>query len=152
MRTSLSLAAALLVVALPIHAQTTGIPGFNDYTINALGSGSTSCTSLTFITPLTLTFQVSGAPVTPVMIYLSFAPCIPAPPTSLSCQGTSLNLATIPPPFPLAFGFTNFAGIYTFSLPLPPISPPITVATQSILLCIPSFLPLFTQAYDLTLI
>ena len=151
MRASIPLALALLVIVIPARAQTTGIPGFNDYTINAIGSGSTSCTSITVLTPSTVTFQVSGTPLTPVMIYISFVPCLVGPPSPFTCQGTSLDLAPFPAPLPLSAGLTDVAGNYTFSLTLPPISPPITIGTQSLLLCVPSFLPLFTQAYDLTL-
>ena len=151
MRASLPLVMALLVLTIPTQAQTTGIPGFNDYTINALGSGSTSCTAISVITPTILSLQVSGPPATPVIIYISFAPCVGTPPFITSCQGTLLHLATSPLPIPLSFGFTDVAGNYTFTISLPPISPPITIATQAVLFCIPSFLPLFTQAYGLTL-
>ena len=98
-----------------------------------------------------MTFQVSGQPFSPVMIYVSPVPCVPGTFTGTSCQGTVLDLAVFPPPFNLTFGFTNAVGTFTYVLPMPPVSPPITVATQSMLLCVPSFLTLFTQAYDVTL-
>jgi hypothetical protein len=151
MRTTLVLAIVLAALANPAQAQTTGIPFFNDYTINALGSGSTSCTSITFLTPVTLNFQVSGPPFTPVIIYISPLPCVGLPPAGPTCQGTSLNLAVPPLPWPMTTGVTDAAGFFNYVLPLPPVSPPLTLGTQSLLLCIPSFLPLFTQAYTVTL-
>ena len=60
MRLSLATLAFALFAGLT-HAQTTGVPGWNDFLLNGDISGSTSCNSLTFVTPLALTLEEMGS-------------------------------------------------------------------------------------------
>ncbi|MCB9877999.1 MAG: hypothetical protein H6835_10400 [Planctomycetes bacterium] len=56
-------------------AQTTGTPGINDLTVNNLGSGSTSCTSLCFPNGnVTLNFDISAPSGFAILIF-GFCPC-----------------------------------------------------------------------------
>ncbi|MCA9320852.1 MAG: hypothetical protein KDB53_08965 [Planctomycetes bacterium] len=153
----LSMTCLLLVgvlVAGSTEAQTTGFPGFNDYTITGLGSGSTSCTALTFATPVTLNFQISTAgPGRVVYLMASDLPCFPGTFTGFTCQGTTFDLIWTPSffftPLPLTgpFGFTGT------SLAVPPLLAPFRFSTQCAIIdpgC--AGLVLFTQAYEVILI
>jgi len=64
-----------LTLAVPVLAQTAGVVGINDYTINSLGSLSTSCTTQCYATPINLGLNVSTAPGNFVMFLWSFCPC-----------------------------------------------------------------------------
>jgi len=132
-------------------AQTTGVPGINDYTIAPGCSGPQSCTSCCFTTPAALVCNVSTAPGRAVIFYFSFCPCttcfIPGPANvcvpgipSTAC-GNSTNQA-----FEVLLGCvssTNFviansAGIATFNLNLPFLGPApacsINLSTQAIVI------------------
>src|ERR1043166_3609049 len=99
MRSSVAIAhLALTVFGAAAAAQTTGVPGINDYTITCAGcatgapagcgfapgglggiSGSTSCPTLTFDMTIggTLNFGVSSIPGSPITIFYNFCPCFP---------------------------------------------------------------------------
>ncbi|MCB9882587.1 MAG: hypothetical protein H6834_12425 [Planctomycetes bacterium] len=137
----------LAVLASPAMAQTTGIPGFNDLTINALGSGSTSVTTLTFVSPTTLNFQIqaSGAGY-PVVLMVSPFPASPFPTLPLlTCQGTQFHLRFPPTPIMLP-GSTGGGGAWNLAVP---VGIPATFSVQGLIIdpsC--TALLLFTQAYD----
>ena len=65
----------LTIAAAPALAQTTGVPGINDYTINTFTSGSQSCTQLCIPTPATITMSVNTTPGAFVIIYWTDCPC-----------------------------------------------------------------------------
>jgi hypothetical protein len=67
---------AILLVGAAI-GQTTGVVNKNDLTINTLGSATTSCTTLCFPTPVTLTHRVSTTSGNFVIFLFSFCPCVP---------------------------------------------------------------------------
>src|SRR5262249_2236728 len=104
-----SLAAFLALALAPAVAQTTGVPGINDYTINSLGSGSTSCTSLCFPNGnVTLGLNVSAPVGSFIVALFNFCPCLacslPAPPNTClppippAAWGGSTRPAAPPPP------------------------------------------------------
>ncbi len=69
-------ATAFLLTAAAALAQTTGVPGMNDLTVNTMGSGTTSCTTFCFPNGgLTLNFQVSAPPGASAIALFSFCPC-----------------------------------------------------------------------------
>ncbi|HGY92481.1 MAG TPA: hypothetical protein ENK43_15040 [Planctomycetes bacterium] len=135
---------------LPAQAQTTGIPGFNDYTIAGAGSGSTSCTALTFTSPVVLNFQVSASgPGLPVFAVVSNLPCSPGAFSPFTCQGTTFDLVFTPGIIVTPLGVTGPGGVVSVPVAVPPLITPITFATQCVVVdpgC--AGLPLFTQAYD----
>ncbi len=126
-----------LLLAAGARAQTTGVPGMNDYTINGLTSGSSSCTQLCFASPLTLNMVVSGPPNSAAMIFWTDCPCrgcaipwpanpcVPAIPfgTLLPCAATNQSLDFLPIPgcqvLFSAFVLTNTAGVAAVSLNVP---------------------------------
>jgi hypothetical protein len=144
-------AVAVLFTAVASTAQVTGVPGMNNYTIAPGCSGPQSCTSCCFLTPVTLTCNVSTAPARAVIFYFSFCPCttcfmagpvnscVPAIP-STAC-GSTTNQA-----FEVLLGcvsssslvLANTAGVATFSLPVPPLGPAapcsINLATQAVVI------------------
>lgn len=121
-------------------AQTTGLPGLNNYTISGLGSGSTSCTTLT-LTPGFHTFDVSCLPGATVSYFVNIVPC--APSSIIGCQGSSIDLQLSP--FPI-FVISLSAGFGSTSLPVT-LGPGLNFSTQ----CIVNIFgcpPWFTQAYN----
>lgn len=97
----LFVAASIITTA---TAQVTGVPGINDYTLNGLVSGSTSCTPLCIPSPVPLTMTVNTAPGNGVMIFFTDCPCrscaFPWPPNTC--------FPGIPPaPTPPCNGATN---------------------------------------------
>ena len=148
---------ALLLCSPTLSAQTTGVPNLNDYTINGLGSGSTSCTPMGFITPTVLNFSVSTAsPGAFVFLLFSPGPCTPESVTMPTCSGTTFDLLLNPAPRLLLSGVSVPVGSsFQYDAPpitVPPVSPPITFSTQAVILDpICGTLPLFSQAYDVTL-
>jgi hypothetical protein len=157
MPTRLSLCLLAALAATPARAQTTGVVGRNDYTINGLTSGSTSCTSLCFPSPATLVLSVTTTPGNPVIVVWNACPCrpcvspwlpnacVPAIPPAASppCSSTtnqSLDML-IAAPCPIlfsAFLLTNTAGVASLTLTIPPLStlpctmPPIS--TQAVVI------------------
>src|SRR5688572_8674898 len=83
--------AALLLLAAPAAAQTTGFPFINDLTVNGFLSGSTSC-NFTNQTGNPLTFQITAAPGAPLLLIFDTYPCIantiPFPPSL--CYGVAI--------------------------------------------------------------
>lgn len=116
-------------------AQTTGVPGINDYTVNSLGSGTTSCTTLCFPGGgLTLNFQLSAPGGALGLVMINFCPCLTCqlqgppntcfptiPTTACGLSNQSLDLDLSPPcgiPFSQV-ALPNSAGILTVSVPIP---------------------------------
>ncbi|MEO6593895.1 MAG: hypothetical protein ABIP94_03990 [Planctomycetota bacterium] len=140
MAVSLTVASAL--------AQTTGVVGTNDYTINGNGSGGTSCVPLCFPNGgVTLNLAVS-APLGAIAIaFFNFCPCLPCQlpgpsnacvPTipATACGGSNQSFdMDLSPPCGLPFNFTltvNTAGVYAASIPIPPLPGlPCSVVTLS---------------------
>jgi len=146
MRTRLLLAALLAMGS--AFAQTTGVVGNNDYTINGLGSGSTSCTSLCFPNGgITLTLTVAAPPGSAVFVFFNFCTCqacyLPAPSNACvpplpatACGGTNQSLdmnltAACGIAFSTLMG-VNSAGQASLLLPIPTLpGTPCAVATLS---------------------
>src|SRR5688572_6944751 len=145
----LSSALAVSLAAAAAVAQVTGVPGTNDYTINGLGSGGTSCVPLCFPNGgVTLNLAVS-APLGAIAIaFFNFCPCqtcqLPgptnacAPPIPLTACGATTNQSLdldLSPPCGLPISFTmlvNTAGVYSASVAIPPLPGlPCSVATLS---------------------
>jgi hypothetical protein len=163
--------AALATMALGL-AQTTGVPGINDYTINGVGSGSTSCTTQCFNTPVNLSLDVSTAPGNFVIYVWSFCPCfggfvcggpnacLPAIPFSACGSTTNQSLDLQLGCVLTTFGpvQANTAGLANLVLPFPTLSlPPCSfpMATQAVILDLCgagiSILPgpfVFSQSYN----
>jgi hypothetical protein len=137
MKTSLLAFALLSSAAL---AQTTGVPGINDLTVNWTGSGSTSCTSMCFPNGnTTIAFDVSmptGAIAILAFNFCGCAPCsLPGPSNACApaipataCGGSnqsldiSVNAACGPIVFiPVA---TSTAGTVGATITIPPIPGP----------------------------
>ena len=101
MKTLTTILALTLLAAAP-KAQTTGVPGFNDLTANAMGSGTTSCSPpITMIGGGLVTLNVSTAPGVPT-VYLFTPFC--------RCQPPFVNLPPspfCPIPFTAAGGTSN---------------------------------------------
>ncbi|MCA9321333.1 MAG: hypothetical protein KDB53_11390 [Planctomycetes bacterium] len=157
MRSFFALTLMVTVLGGSVAAQTTGVPGFNDYTINGLTSGSTSCTALTFVTPTPMNFLVTMNPGSAVFLLASSLPCWPGVTSPFICQGTSFDMIFTPSIsiIPLATTVLSTglvgAGVSIFVPSFP--GPPIVFSTQCVILdpnC--GGLPLFTQAYDVTII
>ncbi len=89
---ALRIAFASLATAALGFAQTTGVVGINDYTINSAGSGSTSCTTQCYNTSVTLNLNVSTAPGNFVIFAWSFCPCS----AGFVCGGPNACLPAIP--------------------------------------------------------
>ncbi|HEX6810247.1 MAG TPA: hypothetical protein VF384_01375 [Planctomycetota bacterium] len=148
MRHLLSSFAACLAVG-PLCAQTTGVPGINDLTVNALGSGATSCVPLCFPNGgVTLTLSIT-APLGAIgLLLFNFCPCQtcalmgptnaclpPIPLTACGPSNQSLDLDMSPPcGIPIIMTVVpSTAGTYTLSMPIPPLlGPPCAVATLSV--------------------
>ncbi|MGE3171631.1 MAG: hypothetical protein AB7O97_03335 [Planctomycetota bacterium] len=87
----------VFAVTAGLAAQTTGVPGINDYTLNGLTSGSQSCTQLCFPSPVTLTMSVQTVPGAFVVILWTSCPCrgcvAPWPPNACA---PAIPLGTLP--------------------------------------------------------
>ena len=138
---------ALLLMGTLASAQTTGFPGFNDYTVNGLGSGSTSCTPISLTSPTSLDFEISATPGTTAYFMFSFFPCTPASILFPTCQGTTFDLRFPPIPYMAGPYLVGTSGTASYSVPLPPMIT-LTFATQVYLMC--PFAPLSSQAYDVS--
>jgi hypothetical protein len=155
-------------------AQVTGVPGINDYTINApVCAGSPSCTTCCFQTPVALNCNVSTTPGNLVVVIWSFCPCFagfacgpinacvpPIPNTacgSTTNQSLDLQLGCVMTTF---VGVANTAGIAPVTLNIPNLGPALPcsigpLSTQAVVLdpCglgVAAFPGPFvaTQAYD----
>lgn len=133
-----TIAAVLLPIASAV-AQTTGVPGINDYTLNGLVSGSSSCTQLCFATPTNLTMAVQTVPGAIAVVVWTDCPCrgcafpwpantcVPPIPfgTAAPCSATNQSLDFVPIPgcniLFQGFLFANAAGLASQTLALPPL-------------------------------
>ena len=132
------LPALAFLLAAPLFAQVTGVAGINDYTINGLVPGSTSCTPLCVPGPTTLTLAVSAAPNSAACIVFNTCPCTPCafpwppnacvppipPALSPPCSGaTNQSIDMMLGGNCLivfsAFVFTNSAGVASLTLAVP---------------------------------
>jgi hypothetical protein len=135
-------------------AQTTGVVGSNDYTINSLGSGATSCVNLCFPNGNVVLNLTVSAPLGAIgIVFFNFCPCLPcqlpgpvnscAPAIPLTACGSSTNQSLdmdLSPPCGVPVSFTMFvssAGLYTATLPIPslpglPCSGVYQLSTQAI--------------------
>lgn len=69
---------AVLLTAGAAIAQTTGVPGLNDLTVNLMGSGSTSCSPFCFPGGnVTIALDLSAPPGASGFLLLSFCRCLP---------------------------------------------------------------------------
>ena len=131
-----TLLVASLAIA-PTLAQTTGVVGINDYTINSLGSGGTSCVPLCFPNGnVVLNLAVSAPLGTIAIAFFNLCPClpcqlpgpsnacvppIPATACGLSNQSFDMDLS---PPCGLTFSVTlvaSSAGVYAGTVAIPPL-------------------------------
>jgi len=167
--------AALAFVAVAA-AQTTGVPGINDYTISGSSgpncAGSPSCITCCYPTPTTVTGNVSTVPGNFVIFIWSFCPCsagflcgpsnscIPVIPATACGNSTNQSLD-----FALGcvnsffIAGTNTAGQATFTMNVPSLGPACasaSLATQAIALdpcglgiAIAPGPFVFTQAYQI---
>jgi hypothetical protein len=124
-------------------AQTTGVPGINDLTLNGLFSGLTSCATTCFPNGnVTLTYTVSVAPGAIPFVLFNLCPCQPcsltAPPNfcappipATACGGSNQSFdldlnAACGPIVLLPVGPTT-TGVVGVSITVPPIpGPPCT--------------------------
>lgn len=155
----------------PASAQgTTGVPGFNDYTINTLGSGAASC-SLLVVPAGPAVFNLSTAPgVAAVILFNLNCPCLPcvlpwAPAVGCTAVPPMVCMPSTNHGYDLNSGLTPCAlvaigglvadglGNATLPLVLPATPPPYRFSTQAISLhpCASgSSGLLFSQAFDVS--
>lgn len=131
-----------LLLATAASAQTTGVPFVNDYTINGLGSGTTSCNPIP-LGPGLVPFTVTSDPNLPVVYFASLCPCSPCslPLPSASCaipatacfgSNQSIDLALNAACPLIAWpGVTDGSGVCTVMLP---ITGTPTFSTQAVIL------------------
>jgi len=141
-------AVAAVVLACASVAQTSGVPGINDYTLaGSTGPGcfgSPSCITCCYPTPTVVTGTVSTGPGRAVFFIWSFCPCTPgficgptnacAPPIPLTACGSATNQS-----FDILLGcvtstnlvLSNSAGQAQFTLTLPTLGPACASATLS---------------------
>lgn len=132
--------APLLAISLalgPAFAQTTGTVGSNDYTINGLGSGGTSCVPLCFPNGNVVLNLAVSAPLGAIgIVFFNFCPCLPCqlpapinacvppiPVTACSGSNQSFDMDLSPPcglPVNLTL-FVNTAGVYANTVTIPPL-------------------------------
>ncbi|MFY9343050.1 MAG: hypothetical protein WAT39_11205 [Planctomycetota bacterium] len=140
MPTRLSILLAASLATVPALAQTTGVVGSNDYTVNALGSGGTSCVNLCFPGGNVVLTLSLAAPLGAIAIaFFNFCPCLPCqlpapanacvPPIPLTACGLSNQSfdMDLSPPCGLPVSVTMFAtaaGVYQASLVIPPLPGP----------------------------
>ncbi|MEM7310449.1 MAG: hypothetical protein AAF682_27475 [Planctomycetota bacterium] len=163
------LLSALLTVALalglasPANAQTTGVPGVNDYTIAGFGSGSTSCTF--FAPPIgggwPMSVSATG-PGLPVLFHYAIVGIVPGcvpgffPLAPLPCvpfllpHSIDIVLGAGSIPFGSFAAFTGAGGVAT--VVAPPFAPlGLTVTTQAYVIDPTCGGLVATQAYTLAL-
>lgn len=85
------LLSSVLALAATTSAQTTGVPGVNDLTVNATGSGGTSCQFLTLTGGGTVTINIDTLPGLSTVFFLS-----------PFCRCTDGSVIGAPPPFVFA--------------------------------------------------
>ena len=137
MPTRLSTLLAVSLAITPALAQTTGVIGTNDYTVNGLGSGGTSCVSLCFPNGnLVLNLALSAPLGTIAIAFFNLCPCLPCqlpgpsnaclppiPATACGLTNQSFDMDLSPPcglPFSVTLVATS-AGVYQATVPIPPL-------------------------------
>ena len=152
------------LAAAPAMSQTTGVPLTNDYTINGLGSGTTSATPLTVSSGF-VNFEVSTQPGIPVFYLFSFCPAVPGfvglppqtaclPPMPYTAISGTTNQSIdldVGCPMIVITGQTGSDGVASFNVSLPPGF----MSTQAVSMhpCATGIFPmLMTQAFDLTVV
>ena len=172
MRKLLALALATSLTGV-VSAQTVGVTGSNDYWLTPGGlPNAVSCQPLTFVTPGNLTMNVTGAPGLPYVVFWSFCGCVPCnglpamgtsgclPPASSACPSSNQFLEVLLFSGCVTFsliGTVNAAGFGSLVLPVPLVSPPITVGTQAIFIGPPAcvvapFNVLLSPGWSVTLV
>lgn len=165
---SLSLSLSLCVLASPLAAQTTGVPGANDLTVRLpptyvpQGSGATSCNNLGFVpgAPFVVAYEVSASTATGAFLMLGFAGCTAAglpfmPSATAACAGTPAGTPLTNLWFSINFGggspfavpgIMNSAGMARWNFNIP--AGPGTMWAQAVLLdaCSPTGFK-FSQAH-----
>lgn len=124
----------LAAVAAPLAAQTTGVAGINDYTVNGSTPGSSSCPAVCIPTPGTITMTVNTVPGAFVIFVWTDCPCTgcaipwaanvctPSIPngTSSACASTNQSLDFLPVPgcniLFTGTAFANAAGLASIVL------------------------------------
>lgn len=157
MRRLLGVSLLVALLSSPSLAQTTGIPGINDFTVNGFVSGSTSCTLVVQVGQ-PITFNINTVPGALSVIVLNTCPCAAGllPLAPIGCQGALLNQSIdldifgwtgalcLTLQFP---GTANTAGNFGFTMP--PCPNPFRFSAQGVIL-IPGCAPfVMTQAYDI---
>ncbi len=147
-----------------LSAQTTGVPGINDYTINGQDSGSTSCTQVAIGGSIVSNFNISTSSGTPVLFMFSLCPCspgnqcVPTPTCTFlpmtACGGLSNQSLDLVPTCILTSQFAISDGIGNANMNLF-IPYGLTFSTQAFVLdptgggcAAPTFPGTFTQAYN----
>lgn len=140
---------------------TTGVPTINDYTLNGMTSGSSSCTLLSPFPSGPAVLKVSTAPGAPVVFMFNlgcpcktcFFPWAPAtcPMPPLLCAtftNQAFELTNFPGCTLLSAGvFAGASGSATLTVIVPPM---IRFSTQAVLLHPCNAGLVFTQAYDVS--
>ncbi|MBL8729514.1 MAG: hypothetical protein JNM25_13860 [Planctomycetes bacterium] len=135
-------------------AQTTGVVGINDYTINGVGSGSTSCSAMCYPNGgVTLNLDVSAPAGSVALLLFNFCPCSPCslagpsntclpaiPATACGGSNQSLDLdmsSACGIAFTLPVTLTT-AGTLSVALPIPTIPgvpcASLTLSTQAVVI------------------
>ena len=129
---------------------TLGVAGVNDLTINGQGSGTRSCTPLSFVSPIpSLSLRVSSsAPGLPVAILFRRSACSLQSMVISTCNQTQFDLVYTPN-ITQVMGVTGADGSFTTSYPVGTVPFDVTFSTQA-LIAHPCG-PLFTQAFDVTI-
>lgn len=137
MRIRLTALAAISLLLAPTVAQTTGVVGTNDYTVNGMGSGGTSCVPLCFPNGNVVLNLAVSAPLGAIgIVFFNFCPClpcqlpgpsnacVPAIPTT-ACAGSNQSFdMDLSPPCGLPVNqtlFVNTAGVYATTVTIPPL-------------------------------
>lgn len=162
-RALLVLGIATALATGPAAQGTTGVPTINDYTLNGMTSGSSSCTLLFPFASGPAVLKISTAPNAPTVFLFNLnCPCktclfpwVPAtcPMPPLTCatftnQAFELNTGFATCVFLSASATADASGTASITVVVPPM---IRFSTQAVLLhpCSPSTL-VFTQAYDVS--
>jgi hypothetical protein len=163
-RVLLAIGATAALAAAPAAQGTTGVPGINNYTVNGMIPGSTSCPFLGPFPAGPMVFSVSTAPGAPVAFFFNVnCPCVPCffpwvpatcPLPALGCgaltnQAFELNSTFAFCVFLSASTSANTAGVATITISVPPT---IRFSTQAVLIHPCNAGLVFTQAYNVSTI
>ena len=156
---SLTTLVALAALATMGPAQTTGVPGVNDFTINGQNSGSTSCSSIIVLGGTPLSLEVSAGP-GEALILAAASSCSPAaliidPTYTVDLDLASLAIvldgtgAILPPSFLTMFMTTSASGSWSLLLGSP-VAGGVSIGLQLALFDGISLKT--TQSYDLSVV